>query len=698
MQKKELFNYFKNNANDPGEKRKDVFKKTWKIIKILLYLIAFSITLTGCVQSFVIKTSSNVGNSLEFYRKEEEIAPKVSTFKPEKIKNNINFYKNNGTIDNKKQIKLSVDVLKLSADDNILIDNKEILSKLRDQVIAHGGQYGQSGSFSSAINLNISNEKLKSLKYNENGKQNKYNIVEKNGKLLFRNESEKQYSYVNDVEKSEIIILSYVPNATNNFINLKTHIEKTIDASGKEQQTTVADVDNDGKYTVSFITGLQKIGFVPKNKLTNIDLNNKDSINLLNRAFSRDILHTFYEYSFGKESEFIKRLNNITGGSFESFGDYLKKKVSEIKDRSTKISNNNTHELFKVSQEEYALIGIYQNLMISWITELGLAPNRNADANATKGWDDISTSENKYDLDKNISLEEYVENHNEKVKNNKFYTNISFAGDYAQKPITTWGQAWGYGPFYGLLVYPLSVIVQSLRQAMPELNGWGTIFAILIAVIFTRLIVLALSFKSTVMQSVQEGLRSKKAAIEAKYIGLENNKQMKIKKNQEIQALYSKYNINPMDQFANILLSMPIFFAMWRVIQSIPEIKQTFWLGINFSSVSWQKVTSGEFVYLWILIVTILVQLLSQLLPQLLNRKKNNRTMSISEKQALKKSERTQKIMMIIFTGITVLFSAGVQVYWLFGGLWQIGQVLAMHKLKKTKWFKNKYSKKLLKN
>ncbi|UWV82278.1 hypothetical protein [Mycoplasmopsis cynos] len=72
MQKKELFNYFKNNANDPGEKRKDVLKKTWKIIKILLYLIAFSITLTGCVQSFVIKTSSNVGNSLEFYRKEEE--------------------------------------------------------------------------------------------------------------------------------------------------------------------------------------------------------------------------------------------------------------------------------------------------------------------------------------------------------------------------------------------------------------------------------------------------------------------------------------------------------------------------------------------------------------------------------------------------------------------------------------------------
>ncbi|UWV92683.1 YidC/Oxa1 family membrane protein insertase [Mycoplasmopsis cynos] len=237
-----------------------------------------------------------------------------------------------------------------------------------------------------------------------------------------------------------------------------------------------------------------------------------------------------------------------------------------------------------------------------------------------------------------------------------------------------------------------------IKTSNPELNGWGTIFAILIAVIFTRLIVLALSFKSTVMQSVQEGLRSKKAAIEAKYIGLENNKQMKIKKNQEIQALYSKYNINPMDQFANILLSIAYILCDVESYSSIPEIKQTFWLGINFSSVSWQKVTSGEFVYLWILIVTILVQLLSQLLPQLLNRKKNNRTMSISEKQALKKSERTQKIMMIIFTGITVLFSAGVQVYWLFGGLWQIGQVLAMHKLKKTKWFKNKYSKKLLKN
>ncbi|SYV97945.1 putative inner membrane protein translocase component YidC, partial [Mycoplasmopsis edwardii] len=65
------------------------------------------------------------------------------------------------------------------------------------------------------------------------------------------------------------------------------------------------------------------------------------------------------------------------------------------------------------------------------------------------------------------------------------------------------------------------------------------------------------------MQSIQEGLKSKKAAIEAKYAGFENNKAMKMKKNQEIQALYSKYNINPLDQFANLLLSMPIFFAMW---------------------------------------------------------------------------------------------------------------------------------------
>ncbi|WAM00936.1 hypothetical protein NWE60_05995 [Mycoplasmopsis felis] len=41
-----------------------------------------------------------------------------------------------------------------------------------------------------------------------------------------------------------------------------------------------------------------------------------------------------------------------------------------------------------------------------------------------------------------------------------------------------------------------------------------------------------------------------------KYVGFEKNKAMKMKKNQEIQALYAKYNISPLDQFGSMLITI----------------------------------------------------------------------------------------------------------------------------------------------
>ncbi|WLP85560.1 YidC/Oxa1 family membrane protein insertase [Mycoplasma seminis] len=85
------------------------------------------------------------------------------------------------------------------------------------------------------------------------------------------------------------------------------------------------------------------------------------------------------------------------------------------------------------------------------------------------------------------------------------------------------------------------------------------------------------------------------------------------------------------------------------------------------------------------------------LIPKLLNKKKFKRRTTIAEAEALKKSERTQTIMMIVFTVITVMFSAGVQVYWIFGSIWTILQTIVIHYLTQSQWFKRKYMSKYLK-
>lgn len=141
-----------------------------------------------------------------------------------------------------------------------------------------------------------------------------------------------------------------------------------------------------------------------------------------------------------------------------------------------------------------------------------------------------------------------------------------------------------------------------------------------------------------------------------------------------------------------MIISLPVFIMMWRVIQSLPEFKSTVWLGLSFAETSWRRLFfSGEWQYLGLLVVVAAVQGVAQFLPQILNRKKFKERTSLEEEKALKKANRTQRIMTIVFFFITLIFSAGLQVYWIISGIWTIIQTLSIHKFKKSAYYRRKY-------
>ncbi|TDV24482.1 YidC/Oxa1 family membrane protein insertase [Mycoplasmopsis mustelae] len=768
MKKTNNFSYFTQSGKDE-EKKKENLKKIWKWIKMVLYALLFGLTITGCVQSFALKNSSSVGNSIEFYLNDNQVAPRVNTLVERKQDTNINYIDNDGkTIKDAQKdqtFSVPVSVLSVNSDINTLVNNRDILQKLKEQTERNDGKYAEPKQYYTAFALDVKKETAERLGYKlavayTEKEHASYGLItnKEESQFLYRANTSKKYEYFNNIQN--IVLLDFPSSANDKTIRLKTH-----KANGTN--TNINDVDANKNFTLLSFSGLQSIPKYEGTATFKDKTGNEKTIKLLNVQFARDILQTLYNYSFGPNSAFVNKLNESVlrenkenEAGYNTFSDYLiflgKKlqaqqdieKIQQLKqdvsyniellnaDQQTqfknelKQANNNESQLqtllnkvkeefnklsddqktknlakvtkpvdiqpqgIKISQVEKSLIEVYQQTMQEYLSQVGLinkADLRKFDATSTIKRASKSEAE-KYNWQKNILI--HLGNNN---KQNIYDINMPMRGDYPSQPITNWGEAWKYGPFYGLLVYPLAALTQAMRQAIPDWYGWGSIIVIVIALVITRFLMFLVTFKSKVTQSVQEGLRSKKAAIEAKYAGFEKNKAMKMKKNQEIQALYSKYNINPMDQFGSLLLTMPVFLAMWRVIQGIPEIKQTVWLGLNFSSLSWSKIMSGEFIYAWILILTIAIQVLSQILPKLLDRRKFKRATTVSEAQALKKSERTQKIMVIVFAVITVLFSVGVQVYWLFGGLWQILEVLFLHRLKKTKWFKNKYSKRMLK-
>lgn len=669
------FSYF-TNGNDPKTNRKELTKKILKWLKIVFYVLIFGLTVTGCVQSFVIKNSYNVGNGLEFYRDKGDIAPRVNTLKSTNQKRDlVTLQDPNG--ENKTSEVFEFDRLALDTESNIFVSDKEILNKLRDQTKSHQGEYGIPGGYMSVLRIPFDSEILKSAGYKFDEKFKLiYTGSDDSKNYLFATASDKTYNFVKEPKDIFIFPFTFPQDEKNNYdkgklqsyMTFKTE-KKYKEVNGKQEVDKIIPILTDAKeYEITYISGIQKIyDYTSENE----SVSNK---------FARDILQMLYTYSFGEGSKFAAKLGKEPSLFIKELVDNIPANVKE-----ENISEHN-NTLFTLTQEQYQLLIEYQNTMQSYMNELGFFNGEVPNSSSEEYKERREQVQNQYKLNRTDKYD-----YNTNILYSENINTLPLRGDLPLQAITTWGEAWKYGPFYGLLVYPLSVLVQSMRQSMPDMLGWASVISIIVAIIISRLITLAFTFRTTVMQSVMEELKYKKAAIEAKYKGLEDNKAMKLKKNQEIQALYTKYNINPLDQFGNMLLTMPIFLAMWRVIQSIPEIKQTTWLGINFASTSYKRLFEGEWVYLWILVLVVGFQLLSSFLPRLLNRKKMKRKTTIAEAEALKKSERTQKIMMLVFTAITLIFTAGVQVYWLFGSIWTIMQTLIIHKLIHSKKFKEKF-------
>lgn len=645
------FDYF-SDSNSEKEKKKNLWKKIWYWTKIVLYTLLFGLTMTGCIQTMVIKTSSYTGAGTEYYTSYDKISPYVTSLEPAKA---------DKKIDKDDRALQAGEFKKIVKNDSTNYhasykNHAEILKKLREQ--AGGDVYGKYNSYSSSIQWFYDT-------HNADGKwkANYYDsaiVKGENGKYLFDMSESASYKPTYTTPYSEIkfvdpqfnlnLILALVdPKDPNVYEVKKDHLEnKTFKTPKKATLFTIATPDQ----------------LKAKNKVAGKELS---EIELSKQYYARDVLEFLYRKTFieqvnGKDNYFARRFKQEFGT--DKYNDVLSKIIDPT----------NTD---KYSKKQVELIYEYANILNEYLKTTGF----------TNIYDDTQLTE--------VELAGGTE----KVKIAKESAYLSpapkliYSHSEPFKPFVKWGDSWKHwGPFFGLFVHPIAWLTGSMRENIPSLAGWSTIFVIIIAVVITRLLALAITWKSQVNQSKQEDIKAKKAKIDAKYADFKGNKQMKMRHQQEIAALYKKNNINPLDAFLNIIISFPIFIAMWRVIQSIPEMKSTHWLGMDFAATSWKRLFAGEWAYLGILVVALVVQFFSQFTPRLLNRKKFKERTTIEEEKALKKSNKTQNIIMIVFLFITLMFSCGVQVYWIFSGLWNIIQTISIHFFKKSAYYRRKYA------
>lgn len=122
------------------------------------------------------------------------------------------------------------------------------------------------------------------------------------------------------------------------------------------------------------------------------------------------------------------------------------------------------------------------------------------------------------------------------------------------------------GPICKYILGPLMNIVFDFLNLIkiPNIGVAIILFTIVIYVCLTPL-----TFKQQKFSKLQSKMSPELQAIQAKYKNKKDQNSMAMMQ-QETQAVYAKYGVSPTGSCVQLLIQMPILFALYRVIYSIP--------------------------------------------------------------------------------------------------------------------------------
>lgn len=249
-----------------------------------------------------------------------------------------------------------------------------------------------------------------------------------------------------------------------------------------------------------------------------------------------------------------------------------------------------------------------------------------------------------------------------------------YTGVLIQK--TTWKDAWDTGLLTGLFIYPMAWLINLFVDWFGG-SGTAQVFAIFVVTALLKLLVLALTFKSSASTQKMQDIQPEIAKIQAKY-GQNPTPEQKNKMGMEMMAIYKKYNIKPFAPFISLLVTFPIFIAMYRAVMYLGVLRTGNFLGIIMgNNLSSYIIGNFKVTALIIFLLMAVSQVLTMKLPQWLNRKRMTR--EAQKQQSSMNMMSNFMLIMILVMGF--MMPVTMSVYWIASALVSTLQSLIMHKV-----------------
>lgn len=222
----------------------------------------------------------------------------------------------------------------------------------------------------------------------------------------------------------------------------------------------------------------------------------------------------------------------------------------------------------------------------------------------------------------------------------------------------------------------LGQVLRFLHSMVEPITGaasWG--WAIILLTLLVRIVMLPLAVKQINSMRAMQRLQPEIKKLQAKYktdrsmmkTDPEKYREKRAKQQEEMMKLYKEHNVNPAAGCLPLLLQMPIFFALFRLLSSTTIVPQLGSARFYFAQLAERPSQAGFAAYLLIALMGA-TTFYSQ-----------KQMMASNPGSADNPQQRTMLyVMPVILTVFAINLQVGVLLYWVTTNLWTMAQQWVM--------------------
>ena len=224
--------------------------------------------------------------------------------------------------------------------------------------------------------------------------------------------------------------------------------------------------------------------------------------------------------------------------------------------------------------------------------------------------------------------------------------------------------------------------------------GVAWVLSIIGLTIFVRILIMPLFVKQIRASRGMQLMQPELQALQAKYKG-KKDPASRQRQQEEMMALYRKHGTNPFSSCMPILIQMPIFFALFRVLANLGKVADSSGYGghsaigpltadlaeqvqnstVFGASLSSSFMNSSDLTVKIVTVIMIIAMSATQWYTMAQLSMKNMPESSKNSDNPMMRSQRMMMTVMPLFFAFTgVQFQIGVLIYWVTSNLWTMGQ------------------------